>query len=65
MALVNYYLTDSEGESDDEEDTHVRFSPPTPVTADVPPVGPQICSVKTRSDMFSLSYVITSYVIMS
>ena len=40
MALVNYYLTDSEGDSDDEEDTHVRFSPPTPVTADVPPVGP-------------------------
>ena len=26
MALVNYYLTDSEGDSDDEEDTHVRFS---------------------------------------
>ena len=40
MALVNYYLTDSEGESDDEEDTPpVCFFAPTPVAA-VPPVEP-------------------------
>ena len=39
MALVNYYLTDSEGESDDEEDTPpVCFSAPTPVAAVAPPV---------------------------
>ena len=41
MALVNYYLTDSEGESDDEEDTPpVSFSAPTPVTEAAPPVEP-------------------------
>ena len=40
MALVNYYLTDSEGDTDDEEDTPpVCFFAPTPVAA-VPPVEP-------------------------
>ena len=41
MALVNYYLTDSEGDTDVEEDTPpVSFSAPTPVTEAVPPVEP-------------------------
>ena len=42
MALVNYYLTDSESdsESDDEGDTPpVTFSFPTPVNFSVPPPG--------------------------
>ena len=41
MALVNYYLTDSEGDTDVEEDTPpVSFSAPTPVTEAAPPVEP-------------------------